>query len=122
MLLYTCLGLSLRLPSKRLLILQKKAVRIIAGVSPRTHTKPLFTDMKILTLKGIFQYSVGLFMYKFVKGMLPALFDNLFKYVNQVHAHFTRNSLDLVVPFSRTSRGQKKYFLYWPTHMEFAFS
>ena len=63
--------------------------------------------MKILTLSGIFQYTVGLFMYKFVKGMLPDLFDNVFHYVSQVHAHFTRNSLGLFVPFSRTSRGQK---------------
>ena len=87
--------------------LQKKAVRIIAGVSSRTSTKPLFTNLKILNLDGIFQYSVGIFMYKFVKGMLPALFDDMFLNINQIHSHYTRTSNGLSVPLSRTSRRQK---------------
>ena len=100
-------GSAYRFHLERLNKLQKKAVRIIAGVKPGTPTKQLFIELKILSVNGIFQYTVGLFMYKFVNGMLPNLFDDMFCYVNTIHDHFTRSSSNLSVPFSRTSRGQK---------------
>ena len=37
----------------KLIILQKRAVRIIAGVNPREHTDPLFIKLKILKLSEI---------------------------------------------------------------------
>ena len=49
------------------MVLQKKLIRIISGVKPRTHTLPLFENLKILTIKEVFYYTVGMFMYKFVK-------------------------------------------------------
>ena len=95
--------------------LQKKAVRIVAGVKPRTPTKQLFIDLDILTVDGIFHYAVGLFMYKFVNGMLPSTFDDMFRYVNDIHGHFTRTSANLFVPFYRTSRGQKLISYFGPS-------
>ena len=61
-------------------------------------------------------------MYKFVNGMLPSIFDDMFRYVNEIHGHFTRTSANLFVPFSRTSRGQKLIFYIGPTTWNYVIS
>ena len=61
-----------------LIILQNKAIRIVHGVSPRTNANKLYFDYNILSLKRLYSYNIGIFMYKFSKNMLPALFENFF--------------------------------------------
>ena len=90
-----------------LIVLQKKAVRIVSGVPPRTHTKPLFEDMNILTISQIFNYSLGMFMYKVVNHMMPPLFNHLFISTSNVHEHHTRQSDRLYVPLCPTTRSQR---------------
>src|SRR3984885_12851470 len=41
---------------KGLIILQKRAVRVIAGASRREHSAPLFSKFKILTINEIGEY------------------------------------------------------------------
>ena len=43
-------------------IMQKSIVRIIAGVSPKEHTGPLFFKFKILRLHLLVDYDIGVFM------------------------------------------------------------
>ena len=45
--------------------MQNKAVRLIAGVKPRTNTDPLYSALNIMPLKSLYMYAIGLFMYKF---------------------------------------------------------
>ena len=52
-------------------ILQKKIIRIISGVRPRTHTKPFFDEFKVLTVHQLYNYYVGVFMYKLYHKHLP---------------------------------------------------
>ena len=59
--------------------MQNKAVRLIAGVTPRTNTDPLYSALNIMPLKSLYTYAIGLFMYKFSNEMLPELFANMFK-------------------------------------------
>ena len=47
----------------RLIILQKRAIRIISGVSFYEHTDPLFNSRKILKITDIYNLNVGLYMY-----------------------------------------------------------
>ena len=44
----------------KLVILQKKIVRIIHGVPPRTHTEPLFSELDILKVSNWYKYSIAL--------------------------------------------------------------
>ena len=76
-----------------LMLLQNKVVRIIAGVSPRTHAEPLYADLNIMPLKKLYLYTVGLFMYKFSNDMLPEIFDDMFTHVNTIHDRNTRQSI-----------------------------
>ena len=46
----------------KVIILQKKAVRIISGADRLSHSEPLFTSFEILNIDKIFSYNIGLMM------------------------------------------------------------
>ena len=55
---------------KPLFILQKRVVRIILRVCPRSPSEPLFTTLKSLNCKNIFIYLIGRLMHKVYHGEL----------------------------------------------------
>ena len=89
-----------------LTVQQKKIVRIICGAHPRSHSLPLFQELKILRIPDIYIYTVGLFMYKYVHRMLPPIFD-MFAYNHDIHTYNTRGSDLLHIPICATNRSQK---------------
>jgi hypothetical protein len=84
-----------------LLLLQKKIVRIIMGVPYLAESAPLFQELKILNVYQIYTYFIGLFMFKYRKGMLPHIFLSYFEY----HEHYyeTRNQYNFKIPRVPTS-------------------
>ena len=56
-----------------LFILQKRAVRIILGVHPRSPSEPLFTTLKFLNCENSFKYLIGRLMYRIYHGELRVL-------------------------------------------------
>src|SRR6218665_4059836 len=63
----------------RLVILQKLAIRVVARVSSREHTGPIFSRLKILNIEQIKIFHVGEFMYGYHHGLLPLAFRGFFK-------------------------------------------
>ena len=57
-------------------ILQKRIIRIIKSLPFRTHTSPYFEGLNILNIFQLCKYKVILFMFKYVKGLLPVIFKN----------------------------------------------
>ena len=78
----------------RIIILQKKAIRILSKVSFDSHTDPLFKEDGIL---------IGNFMFRFSKDLLPKFFSDMFKISNQIHSYNTRNSNKFFIFHSRTN-------------------
>ena len=58
--------------------LQKRAIRIIVGVHPTTHTEPLFQKLKLLKCEDINKYLIGGLMFRIQNNALP-IFQNFFK-------------------------------------------
>ena len=58
--------------------LQKRCMRIIKSTSFKEHTLPIFKDLNILPMSLLYQHRLILFMFKYVKGLLPDIFDHLF--------------------------------------------
>ena len=54
-----------------LIVLQNKAMRMINVVPPRTNMDKFYTEKNILTVKHIFNYNIGLFMFKYVNNITP---------------------------------------------------
>ena len=94
---------------KHVLVLQNKPVRIITGVPPRTSADNLYLELDILPVKKIFVHAISIFMYKYVNGMLPVLFQDMFTPISDIHNYDTRQTIkeNLFVSFKSTSRGQQ---------------
>ena len=77
----------------RVLILQKRAIRIINNVPPLTHTDPLYKKFKILKVSDINKLQVAVFMYSYFKNILPQTFNGLFIFNCAIHSHSTRTCI-----------------------------
>jgi Reverse transcriptase (RNA-dependent DNA polymerase) len=67
---------------KKLLTMQKKALRIMSGVSYHEHTAPLFYNHKILPLDLIIELSKLIFMHAVKFNFCPKSFLNVFTRIN----------------------------------------
>ena len=76
----------------------EKAVRIIYGVKPRTHTKALFEDVKILDIFQMNKYLIGKFMFNVYKSTSLDIFMSMFVYNSSIHDHDTRQSSHFHAP------------------------
>ena len=111
---------------KPLVMLQKRAVRVIAGAKYLAHTSPIFKELKILNMNNIYVYNLLLIMYKHHHNKLPAIFDPFFVRFNELHSYGTRHSDHLRAPeqtnarstHSVRSRGYKIYN-YFVTRLDF---
>ena len=61
----------------RLVILQKRVVRIIDRQDFGVHTSPIFKELKILTLEDIYLFSHGKFIHQYKHHLLPDCFECL---------------------------------------------
>src|SRR6218665_3621598 len=66
-------------------------------------TSPLFQQLKIFNLDQIRQYQTGIFVYRTNHNLLPAIFQNYFINIKDIHQHFTRGSDALFLTVVRTN-------------------
>ena len=92
----------------KLVILQKKVIRIIAGVNRRMHSVPIFNNLRVLNLDNLFRYSIGLLMYKYHHGWLPNVLD-MFTKNKDIHAHNTRQGSYLHIPKVSSELGKMSF-------------
>ena len=74
------------------LVEQKKAVRVIAGLPPRSSCKPAFVHLRIMTAPSVYIFKVLQDIHK-VSGSMARRGDH--------HGHMTRGRDVLSVPFAR---------------------
>ena len=86
----------------KMIVLQKKLIRIITCSPYRAHSKHLLVANNVLSVNEINVYIVGIFMYNYCHDHLPNLFDGFFQGINEVHDRNTRQSNELHVKFART--------------------
>ena len=87
----------------RVIILQKRIIRIICKVSFDSHTDVLFKEQEILKFSDIYVYQIGKFMYLFKRGLLSNYFRDMFTLASQLHSHYTRNCNLFYIPPCRTN-------------------
>ena len=98
----------------KLLLLQKKVLRIIFNCSPFSHTDPLFFENKLLKIRDLYLLQLGQFMYNYNKGLLPSAFSEMFVKNNTFHNYPTRHSGELHLPLLRTISAQNTFFYEGP--------
>ena len=90
---------------EKLLILQKKAVRILTGnkyfqiygepCTPLPSSEPLFKTLEILKFDDIFKISIAKFIYSTLAFESPAVFWEWFAYSHVIHNHATTSSTSI---------------------------
>ena len=86
----------------RILLLQKKAMRVICNTSWRSHTDVLFVENNVLKINDLYRYSLGQFMYQFNNNTLPSAFNLIFIKNKTIHKYPTRQSDEFHLPLTRT--------------------
>ena len=89
---------------RRLVILQKRIIRIINKSHFNAHTDPIFKDLGILKFNDIHLLQLGQFMYSCKNSFLPPRFNNNFSQSNQFHSYNTNTVYRIVVQILRSSR------------------
>lgn len=93
----------------KLLLLQKRVLRIICHTNFLAHTDPLFFDNKILKIKDLYLLQLGQFMLNFKKEALPEIFRTMFLKNHSFHNYPTRHSDEFHLPLLRTALAQNTF-------------
>ena len=83
----TCWGFE----CNRLVKLQKRALRIMTNSKYNAHTEPLFKDLKLMKLDGIFDIQCMKCFYKFRNNTLPKYFHSAIRYNRDIYEIVTKN-------------------------------
>ena len=87
-----------------LVLLQKKCVRIISKVGYYDHTAPLFSDLKILTVKQIYNLNCAKFTFCSLNKLKFTEFSNRLVTNNSFHNYQTRSGNKLQKPYVRLQK------------------
>ena len=79
----------------KLVKLQKWAIRTVSNSQYRSHTGPIFSKYKILTVNDMYNLELGAFMYKHSTNGLPNVFNDYFVKRSDIHNYPTRRANDL---------------------------
>ena len=82
---------------KRLVLLQKKAIRIVTNSPYNSHTGPIFYKYNTLPLKFQFKYECCKIYHRKLKEILPDYHTNQLQTNSTVHDYETRQSEDVHV-------------------------
>ena len=86
----------------RLLLIQKKAIRIVTNSGYRSHTNVLFFENNILKITDLYLFQLGQFMFKLNRHDLPHIFQDMFLKNSSVHHYPTRQTDSYHLPLTRT--------------------
>ena len=95
-------GLTYHSNLKRLVTIQKRAVRTISRSAFDAHTDPIFKSLKLLKFENIVSLQVAIIMYLYKSGQLPESFQNMFFTGQEIHNYNTRNRSFFRLPSCRT--------------------
>ena len=82
----------------RIVILQKRVIRIMNRAKYDAHSDPIFKDLEILKFEQIHLLQLGLCMFSFKKFSLPEKCKSMFTLNDQLHSYNTRSSSKFHLP------------------------
>jgi len=103
----TLWGTTYKSHTNKLVILQKKALRIISGAKYNDHTNPLFVIQKILKLEDMYEHRVSKYMFALHKGTLPLPLSTMIIMNRNIHTHNTRNRNNPHVAFRHSTAASR---------------
>ena len=99
---------------QRIVVLQKRVIRIVNKSYYNAHSEPIFKKLNLLKFQDIHFMHLGQFMFSFKNAILPRKFENKFAINNQIHSHYTRHAKSFRLPLCRTNIRQFSIFFQGP--------
>ena len=99
------MGAAAKTHTKTLYTLQKRVVRIISGVKPRSHSDPLFKELNLLQFQDINTYLIEKLMLRVYNDGLVT-FETWFEKNNSFHDYNIRQKDQYHIPSCKTKLGQ----------------
>lgn len=96
-------GGATQLAINRLIVLQKRAVRIVSHSNYRAPTAAIFKELKILTIEDIHKMQLALFVYKHLKLLLPLSCLNHIQVAQATHKYTLRHYSSVNSMYCRTN-------------------
>ena len=90
-----------------ILLLQKRALRLITNSHYFANSEPLFYKLKSLKVNDIHTFQTAIFMHKYTYNQLPISFNDLFTPNSNIHNYPTRRSSDYHLQNPRIILAQK---------------
>lgn len=88
-------GLARKKHTNKLLVLQKKAIRVVAKAGYNVHSPPLFRNLGILKLDDLYKQQLNKFVYLYSTNNLPLPLTYIYDINASIHTFNTRQKLDL---------------------------
>lgn len=98
---HTVWGTTTKSNKQRLLVAQKRAIRLIANIPWNAHTEEYFRQYNILRVNSLYTYRL-LSIYKTAVTMNNAFMITIFRLVRHESTYNIRHSNPWILPFSRT--------------------
>jgi hypothetical protein len=90
-------------------ILQKRAIRILSGAEPRSHTQPLAYHLNILLFDDFVYFCKCVFMFNVFNKKLPSVITNMFNVLMYNDILTRQHNMNFVV--SRCRLNKRKNFI-----------
>ena len=107
-------GSSYKTNLQRIIILQKRVIRIVNKCNYDAHTDPILKNLKLLKFYDINLVQLGQFVFAFKNSILPRKFENIFIRNNQIHSYNTKHANSFRLPLCRTNIRQFSVFYKGP--------
>ena len=88
----------------RIIKLQKRSIRIVTYSEFNEHTGPLFCELKLLKVKGVFSLTKLLFILDFINENVSDERETVFVINRSIHSYETHSSMVFNIPKAKTSR------------------
>ena len=92
----------------KILILQKRALRLMFFATNREHAIPLFVNANVLPIRMLYYKTVSILMHDIANTLAPQNLLKMFTNVNQIHSHNTRSAIGGNYFTQQSNQNQKK--------------
>ena len=106
---------------KIILLLQKKALRVICHSDFRAHTDAPFLTHSILKITDLYNYNLGIFMYNLNRNELPNVLYSMFSKNVNIYNYPTRSAELFHLPKTRTLLSNKSFVFSGPKLLKLSF-
>ena len=101
----------------KLVVLQKRAIRLITRSPQHAASDPLFMRLRLLKVYDIFKFQLSIFMFKFIHLHLPVSFGMYFTF-DTAPAYHTRSDKCFLLPAFRTIIRENSISVIGPRHWD----